>query len=1117
MRGGFDVTGMSCAACSARVTRAVKKVAGVRDVNVNLLKNSMEVEWDEKVTNPAAICAAVVDAGYGANPKGAAPAAADAGGESAADRERETLFKRLIISIILSVPLMYLSMAPMLDWPLPFGLGDHDQMPILALTELLFTLPVAFVNFKFFRNGFKSLISGGPTMDALVAIGSGASIVYGIACLYLMLAAQASGDMVSLMRYGHNLYFDGAAMILTLVTLGKFFEARAKGRTTDAITKLMKLAPPNAVVEKNGAEVTVPLAQVVVGDIVVIRTGGKVPVDGTVVTGSGSADEAAITGESLPVEKEVGDHVTAGTLLSSGFVRVRADKVGGDTVLSQIIHLVDEATSSKAPIARLADRVAGIFVPVVIGIALLTLVVWLLVGESLSFALTAAISVLVISCPCALGLATPTAIMVGTGRGAAAGILFKSASALEETGKINTVVLDKTGTVTKGRPVLTAVLPADTGHSQDDLLRLAAAVESLSEHPLAKAVVQAAQAKSLILPKAENFSQVPGAVQAVVEGHTMRIGNARIFGADLPVALRQEGEQLAQQGATPLYCFIDGKPAGVLAAADEVKPESAKAIDLLTKMGVSVVLLTGDNEAAAHAVAAKVGIKEVIAGVLPQGKEAEIRRLQSQGRKVMMVGDGINDAPALARADLGMAIGAGTDVAIASADIVLMKSRLTDVPAALALGRAVMRNIKENLFWAFFYNAVGIPVAAGVFYVAFGWLLNPMIAAAAMSCSSVSVVSNALRLRFWKSPAGEEPVPAAKPTAACACSAQPAKADAPQASAKPLPANLEKRWVPAKGMMCGHCTARVEKNLLGVPGVHEAKADLKAQNACVACEASVTDAALQKAVEDAGYKTGEVRHDTAAPEKTPVKADVALEKRTVPAKGMMCGHCTARVEKNLLGVPGVHEAKADLKGQCAYVTCEALVSDESLAKAVVDAGYKTGPVLHGEHKAVASTPAPAQASAPLQERTVPAKGMMCGHCTARVEKELLAVPGVKSAKADLKAQSARVQCEGSVTDQSLQDAVVKAGYKTGPVQHAQDEEHLVLEKRVLPVKAMTSEECEKAVEEHLLQVPGVRFARGDLEKHSVTVMCDAKVSDTDLRQAVEDAGYHSGSVDHLTA
>lgn len=952
LKAQFDVTGMSCAACSARVTRAVQKVSGVKDANVNLLKNSMEVEWDEGKTNAQAIIAAVIDAGYGAAEKGGHGAAAGPQPDPL-EADRKSLRARLIVSVILSVPLMYLSMAPMLGWTLPWGLGDHDAVAMLALTELLLALPVAFVNCKFFRNGFTSLVSGGPTMDALVAIGSGASIVYGIACLYVILWAQTQGDMNTLMRYAHNLYFDGAAMILTLVTLGKYFEARAKSRTTDAIGKLMQLAPANAMVERNGSEVSVPLGEVRVGDIVVIRTGGKVPVDGTVVTGSGSADEAAITGESMPVEKKAGEHVTAGTLLSSGFVRVRADRVGTDTALAQIIRLVDEATSSKAPIARLADRVAGIFVPVVIGIALVAFVVWLALGESLSFALTAAISVLVISCPCALGLATPTAIMVGTGRGAQEGILFKSAQALEETGKIDTVVLDKTGTVTRGHPVLTEVFATDDPYTSDDVLRLAAAVEALSEHPLAKAILAEARKEELDIPAATGFQQQPGSVRAQVEGKDVHIGNARTF-AQLPSSFVKEADRLANEGATPLFCFIDGKPAGVLSAADEVKPESKDAVTMLKNMGVSVVLLTGDNAAAAHAVATKVGITEVIAGVLPQGKEAEIRALQAKGRRVMMVGDGINDAPALARADLGVAIGAGTDVAIASADVVLMKSRLTDVPGALDLGRSVMRNIKENLFWAFFYNAVGIPVAAGVFYAAFGWLLNPMIAAAAMSCSSVSVVSNALRLRWWKHPAhswkpvsqAEHVEPICHHVDALALEGHPiAGASAKKAREKKesvrVSQALQTRRVSAQGMTCSHCTARVEKYLLGVPGVHDVHADLSTQEALVRCEPQVRNADLQKAVVDAGYTSESVALESAS-ENTAKVDDVVT--RIVPARGMMCAHCTARVETELKKVTGVVSAQADLKGQCAKVTCSVSVTDKALQEAIVAAGYKTGAV-----------------------------------------------------------------------------------------------------------------------------------------------------------------------------
>ena len=845
MKQKFDVTGMSCAACSAAVERAVNRLDGVGAAQVNLLANSMQVEYDEAAVTEADICAAVEKAGYGVSPTAPAgkpgPAKAAPIDEDPAEAELRSMKQRLAVSLAFLAPLMYVSMGHMMGLPLPAFFHGREGAVAFALTQFLLVLPILYVNRKFYAVGFRSLWHRSPNMDSLIALGSAAAVVYGLFALYRIGWGLGTGDMELVDRYRMDLYFESAGTILTLITLGKFLEARAKGRTGAAIRALMELAPDTALVLRDGAEVEIPAGEVAVGETVVIKPGMRIPVDGTVLSGLSSVDESAVTGESIPAEKTPGARVIAASINRSGSFTFRAEKVGQDTTLAQIITLVQDAGATKAPIAKLADKVSGVFVPVVIAIALVAFGAWLALGQTMEFALARAISVLVISCPCALGLATPVAIMVGTGKGARLGILYKNAEALENAHKIDTVVLDKTGTITEGKPAVTDLLPVP-GVDKTELLRLAAALEKPSEHPLAEAILAAAG--DMLLPEAEQFEALPGrGVRAVVDGRQCLAGNLRLMeeqGVDAAWAASEAG-RLAKEGKTPLYFAAEGRLLGLVAAADPVKPTSAAAIRELRAMGLSVIMLTGDNARTAEAIRAKLGIEQVVAEVLPQDKEAQVRGLQQQGRRVAMVGDGINDAPALVRADVGVAIGAGTDVAIDSADVVLMKSDLWDLVNALRLSRATIRNIRENLFWAFFYNSIGIPVAAGALY-SFGLVLNPMLGAAAMSLSSVCVVSNALRLNFFKpKQAGVSGLP--QNNEPCAQNAQP----------KGEPVMTEKT-IRIEGMACGHCTARVEKALAGVAGVASVKADLEGKCARVTLNAPVEDAALTAVVTDAGYE-----------------------------------------------------------------------------------------------------------------------------------------------------------------------------------------------------------------------------------------------------------------------
>ena len=848
MKQKFNVTGMTCSACSAHVEKAVGKLEGVEGVSVNLLGNNMLVDYDEARLSPAQVVQAVQDAGYGAYvpaaPSGKAAPAADPMAE-----ELRHMKHRLIASFVFLIPLFYLAMGHMMGWPLPAFFHDHANVFSVAFLQFLLVLPIMYVNDKYYKVGFKTLWKRAPNMDSLIALGSAAAVIYGVVALFQISYGLGHGDMGRVNRYSMDLYFESAGMILALITLGKYLETRSKGKTSQAITRLMDLAPKTAMVLRGGVEVELPVEDVVVGDLIVVRPGGRIPVDGEVTEGHSSVDESALTGESLPVEKAPGDKVAAASINKSGSFTFKALRVGEDTTLAQMIRLVDEASSSKAPIAKLADKVAGVFVPVVIGIALLTAAVWLLLGQGVERALTAGVAVLVVSCPCALGLATPVAIMVGTGKGAENGILIKSAEALETLHTVQTVVLDKTGTLTRGKPVVTGCYPAQ-GVTEEELLCVAASLEKPSEHPLADAIVGEADARGIPLAPVERFQAVPGrGILGKLHGQALLAGNLAMMreaGVDL-AGFDAQADALAGDGKTPLY-FADGKRMlGLVAVADTAKPTSRAAVEGFKAMGIQVVMLTGDNRRTAEAVGRELGVDQVVAEVLPQDKEKNVAALQAEGRRVAMIGDGINDAPALARADVGVAIGAGTDVAIESADVVLMKSDLLDAVTAVRLSKAVIRNIRQNLFWAFFYNVIGIPLAAGVLYPAFQLQLSPMFAAAAMSLSSVCVVSNALRLRFFK----PTPPPAGQRVELEAIEYAPA--NQPETKGE---MTMEKKLT-VEGMSCSHCSGRVEKALNALEGV-SASVDLERKTASVTLSVPVDDAVLKKAVEDAGYEVSAI-------------------------------------------------------------------------------------------------------------------------------------------------------------------------------------------------------------------------------------------------------------------
>ena len=841
----YTVTGMSCAACSARVEKAVSKVPGVTSCSVSLLTNSMGVEGTASETD---IIAAVTEAGYGAQKKGAASAGAKralaaADEDLLKDRETPVLKRRLLASLGFLIVLMYFSMGHMMwNWPVPaFFQGNHVAMGLL---QLLLAGIIMVINQKFFISGFKGLIHRAPNMDTLVALGSGASFVWSTYALFAMTDAQGKGDMAGVMSYMHEFYFESAAMILTLITVGKMLEARSKGKTTDALKSLMKLAPKTAVILENGEEKTVPIDHVQTGDIFVVRPGENIPVDGIVLEGHSAVNEAALTGESIPADKAEGDKVSAATVNQSGFLKCRATRVGEDTTLSQIIQMVSDAAATKAPIAKVADKVSGVFVPIVIAISIATILVWLLAGQTLGFALARGISVLVISCPCALGLATPVAIMVGNGMGAKNGIMFKTAVSLEETGKTQIVALDKTGTITSGEPKVTDILPAE-GLTEEKLLSMACSLEKKSEHPLARAILTLAEERKISGKEVSGFQALPGnGLLAELEGQKLLGGNYKFISSriSVPEEMKSRSQELAEEGKTPLFFAEGDRLAGIIAVADVIKEDSPQAVKELQNMGIHVVMLTGDNERTARAIGRQAGVDQVIAGVLPDGKESVIRSLKEKG-KVAMVGDGINDAPALTRADIGIAIGAGTDIAIDAADVVLMKSRLSDVPAAIRLSRAALRNIHENLFWAFFYNAVGIPLAAGLWYPVFGWKLNPMFGAAAMSLSSFCVVTNALRLNWFDMYNAKKDKKVKN-----------AVSIIPEESDENKEENKMEKTMKIEGMMCGHCEARVKKALEALDQVESAAVSHEAGTAVVTLKSDVADDVLKKAVEDQDYK-----------------------------------------------------------------------------------------------------------------------------------------------------------------------------------------------------------------------------------------------------------------------
>ncbi len=913
----YNVTGMSCAACSSRVEKAVSAVDGVTSCSVSLLTNSMGVEG---TASSAEIIKAVENAGYGASVKGAQKASTDA--DELKDTETPKLKRRLIASVGFLCVLMYFSMGHMMwGWPLPsFFDGNHVAM---GLVQLLLTVAVMVINQKFFISGFKGIIHKAPNMDTLVALGSGASFLWSVYALFMMTDAQVHGGAEAAMPWMDEFYFESAAMILALITVGKMLEARSKGKTTDALKELMRLTPKSANVVRDGKEMTVSVSEVKQGEIFVVRPGESVPVDGTVIEGSSAINESALTGESVPVDKEVGDTVSAATINQSGFIRCEATRVGEDTTLSQIIKMVSDAAATKAPIAKIADKVSGIFVPAVISIAVVTIIVWLLVGQTVGYALARGISVLVISCPCALGLATPVAIMVGSGKGARNGILFKTAVSLEETGKVNIVALDKTGTITKGEPQVTDIIPTD-GISENELLEKAASLEAKSEHPLAKAVLRRAEENNITLSETDGFKALSGnGLEATLGGKKLVGGSGKYISSVVAVddAVRQRADSLAKQGKTPLFFSEDGKLLGIIAVADVIKEDSPQAVKELQNMGIHVVMLTGDNEQTAKAIAKEAGVNEVIAGVLPDGKEAVIRKLKEQG-KVAMVGDGINDAPALTRADIGIAIGAGADVAVDAADVVVMKSKLTDVSAAIRLSRATLTNIHENLFWAFFYNVIGIPLAAGCYIHLFGWSLNPMFGAAAMSLSSFCVVTNALRLNL--------------------VNIRSTKHDKKRKSnIKPIEVKTTEEEINApdvlikvEGMMCGHCEARVKKALESLSFVSEAKPSFEKGTVEIKLASKANENDMKKAIEDNDYKAVSFIY------KENQNTEENKMTKTMKIEGMMCGHCEATVKKTLEAIEGVESANVSHENGTAVVTLSADVSDETLKSAVEAKDYK---------------------------------------------------------------------------------------------------------------------------------------------------------------------------------
>ncbi len=988
MQETFNVTGMTCAACQANVTKAVSRVNGVSAVDVSLLGNSMKVDYDPDTVDPDTICQAVSNIGYGASLKGANKTEKNSlrseweSRQKEAELQQKAAKKRLIWSVVLMIPLMYIAMGEMMGLPMIPILAGMENMMINVLVQIILSTIIMIIQRNFYIHGFKALIKRAPNMDSLVAVGSSASYVFAWANTLVM--AYALGRMNMEMAHSammRGMYFDSAAMIVALVSVGKYLESLSKAKTGDALSKLVDLAPKQAHVIRNGNEITINSEEVTKGDIVVIRPGESIPVDGKVIEGVGYLDQSAITGESLPVTKRAGDEVISATINTNGTFRFEATKVGDDTTLAKIIRLVDDAGNSKAPIARVADKVAGVFVPIVIGIAAATLIIWMLLGADFTFALTCAISVLVVSCPCALGLATPVAIMVGTGKAAQYGILVKNAESLENLQNIDTIVLDKTGTITKGKMSVQDVLAYGT--DQNKLIQIAGALEEGSAHPLAQAISEYARKKSNIRLHTEQFEELSGkGVKALVDGQMAYTGNLSFMkelGVEVTESVKTDMEQFASQGKTPILFADESKVIGMMTVSDTVRAASARAIREFKKKGIHTVMLTGDNALTAKAIAQSVGIDEVISEVLPADKESKVRSLQEAGRKVMMVGDGINDAPALMRADIGAAIGAGTDIAMDSADIILVKDSLMDVNTAIDLSRKVISNIHMNLFWAFFYNVIGIPIAAGLFYPVFGWQMSPMFGAAAMSLSSVCVCTNALRLRWFKPEVevNEE------------------VEEDPVIEEKSAPEIISEYQI--EGMMCEHCVARVKKALESIDGVIMADVSLDKNEAIVHSTCEIDKSTVQKAVENAGY----------------VLVDDTPVQKTIVVEGMMCEHCVNRVKTALEKVDGVKEADVHLEGGIVNLLLTKPIEDLVLKQAIEDAGYTM--TEKEEEK--------------MSEKVMVVEGMMCKNCAAHVKKALEGVDGVNEATIDLDAKKAQIKLSKDVAEADLFKAVEEAGYK----------------------------------------------------------------------------------------
>jgi len=1032
MKQKYDITGMTCSACSSRVEKSVGKLEGINNVSVNLLTNSMQVEYDESALSTRDIITCVEKAGYGASLAEAAAAPGTKATpakpkENVAEKQIAQMKKRLITSFIFWIPLMYVSMGSMYGAPLPVWLTGHENAISFAFTQFLLCLPIMYINKHYYEKGFSTLLHGSPNMDSLIAVGSTAAIAYGVFAIYRMSWGMGAGDMALVAKYHMDLYFEGGATILTLITLGKYLEARSKGKTSQAISRLLDLAPKTATVERNGEEITIPVEEVVAGDIILVKPGMNIPVDGVVLEGVTSVDQAAITGESIPVHKEAGDSVIGATINKTGFIKMQATKVGQDTTFSQIIRLVEEASASKAPIAKMADKIAGVFVPVVMAIAAVTFCVWYFVlGAGFEFALSCGITVLVISCPCALGLATPVAIMVGTGKGAENGILIKSGEALEVAHNVNTVVLDKTGTITQGRPVVTDIVAID-GDSRS-FMAVAAALESKSEHPLAMAIMEYAAENGIDHPEVENFNSIPGkGIFAQLNGDEYIAGNAKLL-ADNAVdasAYQDRIDSLAEDGKTPLMFAKNHRLIGIIAVADVVKPTSRQAIQKMADMGIEVIMLTGDNAKTARGIAKDLPLSKTIADVLPQDKEKVVSALQAEGKVVAMVGDGVNDAPALVRADVGVAIGAGTDVAVESADIVLMKSDLLDVVSAIRLSKAVIRNIKQNLFWAFFYNSCGIPLAAGVFYGLLGWKLTPSFGAAAMSCSSIFVVSNALRLRLFKpdkdvsAPQTAEILPVA--TAEIHTDEQPAEGCCTAETVCPAQAeNTEKEYntiFKIEGMMCQHCVRHVTNALNSVDGTADVVVDLDGGQAFLTAEESSIEA-LKAAVTEAGYEVTEVIRREEAPQQN--------YNTIFKIEGMMCQHCVRHVTNALNSVEGTADVVVDLDGGQAFFNAEES-NIEALKAAVTEAGYEVTEVINARN-----VHSDTNNEKEKTEMVLKIEGMMCKHCVMHVEKALKAVEGAQDVVVSLEEKQAAVTADPAL-EAALVAAVKDAGYEVTEV------------------------------------------------------------------------------------